>query len=623
MTEKIALLRKFILYHSLMIWRTKAFWIRALLCWAISAAFLINDEASNFDLRLQIRGPQRAKTGIVIVDVSEREWTSLDPETRNILRPLKEVMSFSDAFFWNTRAWERLLERILIESPAAIGVTFYFGENIRLPYLSYEARRIFENPRVIWGADVDSGGRGLIPVFASTFNNNIGLRWIRADDDGIVRRFSSSPVHIPHLAVRVAEIANPKIKTYSDRRFLTSALINFSGGAETFDIIGIDSILSRRLPPGYFNGKIVLIGSLSSVADQMQTPLGRMSRVEIMANIVDNVLKKKTILRLPMAFYLAILAALMVAAIWILSSYPQSVALLFFVLTAMVWAALSTWFFDVAYIWLPVISPLVLLTVTYIVFLSYQLAVNEQRTWRLEQEQRYLSEIEQLKTNFVSMMSHDLKTPIAKIQAICDRLLASVPSSELAVDLKTLRRSSDDLHRYIQSILQVTKVEAKDFKINKEVTDINENIEKVIVRLSPLAQEKNIRLVTNLEPMFSIEADTTLIQEVIHNLIENAIKYTPPGGQVAVTSQEKDDNVMVVVEDTGPGIDPEDQLEIWGKFTRGKHVNLETKGTGLGLYLVKYFIELHGGHVFLESTIGVGTRIGFSIPVSDSEEMVS
>jgi two-component system phosphate regulon sensor histidine kinase PhoR len=172
----------------------------------------------------------------------------------------------------------------------------------------------------------------------------------------------------------------------------------------------------------------------------------------------------------------------------------------------------------------------------------------------------------------------------------------------------------------------VTKVEAKDFQIQKEVTDINEDIDRVMQRLQPLAREKGILIETNLEPMFSIEVDTTLIQEVIHNLIENAIKYTPPkdesgrGGRVTVSSQEKDDNVVVVVEDTGPGIDPEDQKDIWQKFTRGRNqlsAGVEVKGTGLGLYLVKYFIELHGGHVFLESTLGKGTRVGFTIPIVD------
>lgn len=622
MSETLEPLRKFLVYHVFRVWRTKAFWMRALLCWMIGAALLLNDELTNYDLRLQIRGPRPAATGVVLVDVSEKDWGDINPDSRNVLRPLKEVMTFTDGFFWNTQTWERLLSRILKDDPAAVGVTFFFGDNIRLPLLSPETRSLFEDHRVVWGADVDSAGRVLVPAFATTYNSNVGIRGVRADDDGTVRRFSSSLVQIPHIGVRLAEIARPGITDYARRNYQAGALINYTGGSETFGVVGFTALMEGRIPASFFRDKVVIIGNLSGV-DQVQTPLGRMSRAEVIANIVDNVLAEKTIARAPNTVYFAMLALLMAASLWALSVYPQSVALVFFVMSGILWSAGSAWAFDTLMFWLPVLSPLVMLTVTYIVFLSYQLALNEQRAWRLEQEQKYLSEIEQLKTNFVSMMSHDLKTPIAKIQAICDRLLTASPENPFVSDLKSLRRSSDDLHRYIQSILQVTKVEAKDFKISKEVTDINENIEKVMARLQPLAQEKDLRLNLKLEPMFSIEADTTLIQEVIHNLIENAIKYTPSGGSVTITSEEKDDNVTVVVEDTGPGIAPEEQKEIWGKFTRGRQTNPDVKGTGLGLYLVKYFIELHGGTVFLESAAGQGTRIGFSIPVTEETSAAS
>lgn len=610
--------RKFTLYHALLIWRTKAFWLRAVLCWTIGAALLINDENNSFDMRLKIRGPRPAETDVIIVDLSEKDWNNLDPENRNIIRPLKEVMNFSDTFFWNTKAWEKLLSRILSGDPAAVGVTFYFGDNIRLPQLSALMRLTFEDPRIVWGADLDSAGRVLVPAFATTYNGNTGLRSIRSDDDGIVRRFSPMPAQLPHLAVRLAEIAHPDIATavMKTLHHQSHAVINYAGGAESFRVVSFGDVLTGRVPSAAFQGKVIVIGSLSSVPDQMQTPLGRMSRAEIIANITDNILARKSIHRAPNGVYLTLLVLLMAGSIWVLTAYPQSVALVFFVLIGVLWSAASVWAFDTFHFWLPVLSPLLQLTVTYIAFLSYQLALNEQRTWRLEQERKYTSEIEQLKTNFVSMMSHDLKTPIAKIQAICDRLLSMAPDHLFTQDLKSLRRSSDDLHRYIQSILQVTKVEAKDFKISKEVTDINENIEKVLARLQPLAFEKGIGLEARLEPMFSIEADTTLIQEVIHNLVENAIKYTPDGGRVTIVSEEKDDNVVVVVEDTGPGIAPEDQKDIWGKFNRGRQVKMDVKGTGLGLYLVKYFIELHGGSVFLESLLGKGTRVGFTIPVA-------
>lgn len=618
MSERLEPLRKYLLYHGLVIWRTKAFWLRALVCWAIGSALLMSDDLGNFDSRLQIRGPRPSTADVVIVDVSEREWNAfVEPESRNVLRPLKEVISLTDTFFWNESTWERMLEAILSDEPASIGVMFFFGDNVRPRTQTPKSRSIFADPRVIWGADVDSAGRLLVPAFAETYNSNVGLRGVRADDDGTVRRFQSSILQIPHIGVRIAEVASQRLKLKPTRKdYQSQALINYAGPADVFRVVSFRDLLEGRVDPETFRDKIVLIGNLSSPLEQMQTPLGRMSRTEVMANIVDNVMLDKTVIQLPKPVYVGLLALLMVASMWVLVSYPQSVALVFYVMTGILWASSSAYAFDVLLVWIPVLAPLVQLAFTYIVFLSYRLALNEQRTWRLEQEQKYLSEIEQLKTNFVSMMSHDLKTPIAKIQAICDRLLTAVPDSEIAPDLKSLRRSSDDLHRYIQSILQVTKVEAKDFKIAKEVTDINENIEKVVGRLKPLADEKAISLETNLEPMFSIEADTTLIQEVILNLVENAIKYTPKSGRVTITSSERDDNVEVVVEDTGPGIAPEEQKEIWGKFTRGRGQETGPAGTGLGLYLVKYFVELHGGSVFLSSELGKGTRIGFKIPIA-------
>ena len=125
-----------------------------------------------------------------------------------------------------------------------------------------------------------------------------------------------------------------------------------------------------------------------------------------------------------------------------------------------------------------------------------------------------------------------------------------------------------------------------------------------------------------LMPMFSVEFDTTLLKEVVINLIENAIKYTPSGGQIEVISHESEEFVHVLVKDTGEGIKPEDMEKVWGKFTRGSDQDLRTKGTGLGLYLVKYFIELHGGKVTMESKLGLGTTVAFTLPLDAEEDEV-
>lgn len=618
----------------LSLWRKRSIATRALLCWAVGAILITIDQGSSHDLRYRLRGPRPGAldSRIVVIDVNERDWTALDPQVRNILRPLKEVSSAGDSLFWNTALWERVLSRVLADLPIAVGVTFHFGEGVRTGKISSTTRALFEDPRIVWGADLDSAGRALIPVFAATYNRNVAIRSLRVDDDGTLRRYSRSLVQIPHMGTRLADIAalneRPRAQSEGEVQALSPdstreafdapydvpVEINYLGAAGSFPTVSVRDLLEGRVPPEAFHGKIVLIGNRSDAGELYTTPLGRMSRAEAIANITDNQLRHKEPRRVPLWISFLMSGVLVALAVLFILNYPQPVVIFGIVVGALVWLSLSAWLFDSFAYWIPAIGPVVQIAVTYIVFLSHQVSANEARNWRLEQDRKASEELEQLKTNFVSMMSHDLKTPIAKIQAICDRLLTRKVEGELADDLRNLRRSSEDLNRYIRSILQVTKIEAREFAITREPLDINESIERVLNRLRPLAREKNIDIRELLEPQFSIEADSTLLEEMIHNLVENAVKYTPPGGNVTVSSTEEDRFVVVTVRDTGPGIPPEDQELVWNKFTRGHKAHTTASGSGLGLYLVKYFVELHGGQVFLESQPGHGTAIGFKLP---------
>jgi signal transduction histidine kinase len=198
-------------------------------------------------------------------------------------------------------------------------------------------------------------------------------------------------------------------------------------------------------------------------------------------------------------------------------------------------------------------------------------------------------------------------------------LLTNSAAQEFQGDLTQLRLSGDELNRYIQSILKLLRIESRDFKLNIGVADFNQIVEEVLSQLRPLAQERNQSFATDLEPLFSIEIDETLIREVVLNLIENAMKYSPVGASISVSSFEQDGRVIFKVIDQGSGIPPEELPMIWGKFVRGKEQNLKTKGSGLGLYLVKYFIELHGGAVQVESELGKGTTVTFSLPLDEGE----
>jgi two-component system, OmpR family, phosphate regulon sensor histidine kinase PhoR len=617
-------LRLRILIWTRWLQRTRGIWLRAAVCLAVGIVLALVDSSAKFDLRFQIRGPQVHDSRFVIVYLDQDIWTDLTGrDQKNMLRPLKEISAFTDSFFWSPSAWNRLLSVLLNSNPAGIAVTLFFpsGSLGTTPERSdYQA---LYDPKVIWAARLDSDGRAVMPAFSSNYGLNSGLLDFFTDEDRSVRRFTSPLVQVPHLAMRLANAYNRGAGSGGSWPGLftgESRIINFQGGDGTYLAVNARDLLRRPARAAELvRGRMVIIGTKDLDGHIYSTPVGSLSRAELTANVTDNILNHRWILRPPFWVIAAYLVAILFLAVTILQSYPQVVALVFLFWVGLGSTAASLWLFDAHYIWLPVMTPLVQIFITYMVFVGYQLTLQENLNWRLEKEKEYLQEIEQLKNNFVSLFSHDLKTPIAKIQAICDRLMVTTPSPEVQSGLQSLRQESTELHRYIQSILRVSRVESSEFRINKEPSDINELIFKVCQQLRPLADAKRIRIETNLEPIFAMEVDPTLIQEVILNLVENAIKYSPEASAVMISSREVGDQVIVTVTDAGPGIPADEQSRIFEKFYRGTGHSLSTKGSGLGLYLVKYFVELHGGRVFVKSGSQKGTRFGFVLPLETEE----
>lgn len=600
------------------IWQVRTFWLRALICWAFGLTFLASERGNHYDLRFQIRGPQLQSEEIYLVLINENEWSSTLGLKSEMLSRITAA-PLTDSFFWHQNTWYRLLKNILSHGPKSIGVSFFFGNNIG-PINDIDLhKKVFEDPKIIWAARLDTENRVQNPRFAKLGTPNVGIAEMLTDADGIVRRYIGFMDKIPHFSIALeARSHNHEVKTGLGH----DTFINFQGPPLTFKTLSFEELLNDKIPDEILRDKIIIIGTREAAGHETPTPLGLMSKTEILANIADNLAHEKEITVFRWEFYAFLLALLVCFSIWLIIFYPQTISTAFLVCTGAVLFTSSLWFFDAYYIWFPVLSPSAQIIVTYFVFMSHQLAVNEQKAWELEKEKKYIQELEQLKTNFVSLISHDLKTPIAKIQAIADRLLRTFRDKELTDDLSSLRDSSNELHKYIQTILKITQVEARSFHLKKEPTDVNGLIEDVIEKLDTLARNKEITIQKNLDPLFSVELDPTMIQEVISNLIENAIKYTPSGGNIYITSKEIDDDVMVIVKDTGVGVSEEEINRIWEKFYRGKKHDLTTKGTGIGLYLVKYFVELHGGNVFLRSKEGHGTEIGFSIPIETEEPKV-
>ncbi len=589
--------------------KSRGWLVRALLCWSIGCFILTSDEVTSYDTRFQLRGEQKSSDKIVLVTIHPTDLSSASNFRNRNFGPLHEITDITDSFYWDPTIWTDLLKKILQQNPEKIGVTLFFSESLVSSNLSIEQAKILKDTKVIWGANANSSDKTNYPLLADELRSNIGNVNLTRDDDGIIRRFSSNPLEGPHIVEKLSLTALPRN---------TFRYINYRGTSKAFQTFDVRDILEGRVSKEVFQNKIVIIGSENPAITSFVTPLGGSPRHEIIGQIVDNFLQDRWIYRANNSLYFILLAVLVGLAISIILGYPQSVALVLIFGMVTMLAALSCWFFDSFYFWIPIVSTTTMLGVTWVTFIGYQAHQIEMKNWELQQEQKYHSELEQLKNNFVSLISHDLKTPIAKIQAIVDRLLTMDSTLPFSTDLKSLRVSSEELNRYIQSILKVLRVESRDFQLNKEVADINEIIDEAVVQLYPLAFEKQISIDKNLEPMFSVEVDITLIREVMVNLIENAVKYTPAGGKITVHSEESANKIWISVTDTGEGISPIEMQNVWGKFVRGKDQDMKTKGSGLGLYLVKYFIELHGGEVFLKSELKKGTSVSFCLPIEDS-----
>lgn len=577
-------------------WSSRSYWGRVLFCLLIGLFLFFTDNSQQIDTRLQLRGTIAESPEIVVITFTPEEWKkySLQPTEVNRIRSTKELDALTDAFFWNESFWATVLQNILVQKPRAVGITLYFAKNVA-DHVADET--LFSDSRVLWAAKKSDDGVISMPLTAA-IGAHYGVFQPHVDNDGVTRSFDET------------ENISFAQKLSGQKHLLKNSALNFQAN---FKVITLTQLFNEKIP---LQNKIVLLGAATN-QHAITTPVGKMLRVEFVGHMVDNYLYQRTIHQMPKITYLFFLVTLLFFTIWIIYSYPQPAALTILFVTQLALIALSVLLFDSYYFYLPVQAPLAQTLITVFVFISYRLTTHENKAWQLKQEQKAQQELELLKSNFISLFSHDLKTPIAKIQAVVDRRLSQpVLDEELEQDLQSLRESNVSLNKYIQSILRLARVEAKDFQLQKDAVDINQVVEAVLKETHKLAVEKNVKLIKSLDPMFSIECDAALIHEVILNFVDNAIKYTPKGGQVTLSTKEVDDEVWVMVEDSGDGIDSDELDKIWDKFYRLKKHDGQTKGTGLGLYLAKYFIELHGGKVFVKSNVGKGTQIGFRLPVN-------
>ena len=225
-------------------------------------------------------------------------------------------------------------------------------------------------------------------------------------------------------------------------------------------------------------------------------------------------------------------------------------------------------------------------------------------------------EAEELKSTFISVVSHELKTPVALIKGYVSTLRREDASWDRRVvsdSLEVIEEEADRLTDLIENLLDATRLQAGALAINKSDVALNILTERISERLRTQTGTHTISV--EFPADFPIVlADEERISQVLSNLLSNAIKYSPAGGEIRVSGQIKPEQVVVCVSDQGPGIAPGDIPYIFDRFYRSTNVSRSTKGAGLGLYLARAVVEAHGGRIWVDPKPGEGARICFSLP---------
>ncbi len=222
---------------------------------------------------------------------------------------------------------------------------------------------------------------------------------------------------------------------------------------------------------------------------------------------------------------------------------------------------------------------------------------------------------EELKSTFISIISHELKTPVALIKGYVSTLRREDARWDRAIvqdSLKVIEDETDRLASLIDNLLDASRLQADRTKLNRTDACIPDMARKLVQRLQVQSDKHKIRVEFPSDfPI--ILADENRIQQVLSNLIGNAIKYSPEG-EIRISGQTRDEFIIICISDEGPGISPEDIPHVFDRFYRSPNMARQTQGAGLGLFLVRTIIEAHGGKIWVDTETGKGTRICFTLP---------
>jgi PAS domain S-box-containing protein len=228
-------------------------------------------------------------------------------------------------------------------------------------------------------------------------------------------------------------------------------------------------------------------------------------------------------------------------------------------------------------------------------------------------------EVDRMKSEFISLASHQLRTPLSAIKTYTHMLQEGYMgdlNSEQKRSLETIVSASNRMNELISTLLNITRIESGTIAVTPKTIKVDAVIKEVLPELELMAKNKAIHLKLIVKNgVTAIKTDGLIVKEVVTNLVSNAIKYTPEQGNVTITVRPRKSDLQVEITDSGWGIPTYSQDQVFSKFFRAHNiVKRETSGTGLGLYLVKGLLEALNGKIWFKSEEGVGTTFVFSLP---------
>jgi len=232
-----------------------------------------------------------------------------------------------------------------------------------------------------------------------------------------------------------------------------------------------------------------------------------------------------------------------------------------------------------------------------------------------------MKKIDKMKMEFLSMMSHELRTPLSAIKAYSDTIIDSyemLDNETLMEFFRTIQSETNHLSRLLNDLLDFSKLELKTLHLEKTEFNINELIQEICNTLEEFSNNNDVEIIFHKNESIKVFMDRTRIRQVIFNLIQNAIKYSDKEKEhrfVEITTEIKENNIIIKIKDNSIGIKSEDKEKIFDKFYRSDtSLTYEIQGTGVGLSIVKDMVELHGGTIELDTELGKGSTFILTIP---------